>query len=271
MNKIALITGATAGIGEATALQFAHNKFNVIITGRRVDRLRNLAQRIVQETDVEVLPLCFDVRQKKQVVASLGSLDAAWKNIDVLVNNAGLAAGKDAVQDADLNNWERMIDTNVKGLLYVSNQIIPQMIKRQVGHIINVGSIAGKEVYPGGNVYCATKYAVDALTQGMRQDLLTHNIRVSQVCPGMVETEFSLVRFDGDKKQSDATYSGFNALQAQDIADAIYYMATRPAHVCVNDMVIMPSAQASATMVVKEWGGAGFYMFGIFRRCVCLK
>lgn len=251
MNKIALITGATAGIGEATALLFAQNNFNVIITGRRADRLQTLAERLVEKTGVDVLPLCFDVRDPKQVQSALSGLDGSWQNIDVLVNNAGLAAGKDAIQDGVRDNWERMIDTNVKGLLYVSEQIIPGMIARKSGHIINLGSIAGKDVYPGGNVYCASKFAVDALTQGMRQDLLPHNIRVSQVCPGMVETEFSLVRFDGDQQKSDATYSGFNALQAQDIADAIFYMASRPAHVCVNDMVIMPAAQANSTMVVK--------------------
>lgn len=251
MKKIALITGATAGIGEATALLFAQNNFNVIITGRRADRLQTLAERLVEKTDVDVLPLCFDVRNQKQVQSALSSLDGSWQNVDVLVNNAGLAAGKDAIQDGVRDNWERMIDTNVKGLLYVSEQIIPGMIARKSGHIINLGSIAGKDVYPGGNVYCASKFAVDALTQGMRQDLLPHNIRVSQVCPGMVETEFSLVRFDGDQQKSDATYRGFEALQAQDIADAIFYMASRPAHVCVNDMIIMPTAQANSTMVVK--------------------
>ena len=251
MNKTALITGATAGIGEATAMLFAQNKYNVIITGRRADRLQRLAEHIVEKTGVEVLPLSFDVRQSEQVKAALSGLDNHWSQIDVLVNNAGLAAGKDAIQDGVQDNWERMIDTNVKGLLYVSKQIIPGMIARQSGHIINVGSIAGKDVYPAGNVYCATKFAVDALTQGMRQDLLPHHIRVSQVCPGMVETEFSLVRFDGDQQKSDATYRGFDALQAQDIADAIYYMASRPAHVCVNDMVIMPTAQANSTQVVK--------------------
>ncbi len=252
MNKTTLITGATAGIGEATALLFAQNKFNVIITGRRADRLQSVAERISNQTGAQVLPLSFDVRDQAQVETALSGLDEDWQKIDVLINNAGLAAGKDSIQEGVRNNWERMIDTNVKGLLYVSELIIAGMVRRNQGHIINVGSIAGKDVYPGGNVYCATKFAVDALTQGMRQDLLPHNIRVSQVCPGMVETEFSLVRFDGDQQKSDATYRGFEALQAEDIADAIYYMASRPSHVCVNDMVIMPSAQANSTLVIKR-------------------
>ena len=251
MKTIVLITGATSGIGEASAHLFAQNGFAVVITGRREDRLNKLSNSLKEKYGADVLSLCFDVRNQAEVESNLKSLHGDWRDISILVNNAGLAAGKDPIQHGVRNNWERMIDTNVKGLLYVTEQIVPGMIAKQNGHIINVGSIAGKEAYPGGNVYCATKFAVDALTQGMRQDLLKHNIRVSQVCPGMVQTEFSLVRFDGNQAASDAAYAGFEPLKAEDIADAIYYMASRPAHVCINDMVIMPTAQANSVMVNK--------------------
>lgn len=251
MNKRVLITGATSGIGEATAKLFAQHGYALILTGRRNERLEKLSKHLVDKYAVEVQTLCFDVREQQAVENALNSLPAEWKDIDILVNNAGLAAGKEAIQDGNRSNWERMIDTNVKGLLYISELIIPRMIAQKSGHIVNIGSIAGKDVYPGGNVYCASKFAVDALTQGMRQDLLPHNIKVSQVCPGMVETEFSIVRFDGDKEKAAAAYRGFEPLRAEDVADAIYYMASRPAHVCVNDMILMPTAQANSTMVVK--------------------
>lgn len=252
MNKTVFITGATSGIGKACAQLFAENNYRLIITGRRAERLSELAQELAKKYDAAVWPLTFDVRDQNAVAKAIGSLPTEWQNIDILINNAGLAAGKDPIQSGKRNNWERMIDTNVKGLLYVSEQIIPQMIARNNGHIINVSSTAGKEAYPGGNVYCASKHAVEALTEGMRQDLLPHNIRVSRVSPGMVETEFSLVRFDGDKNAADATYKGFEPLHAEDVADAIYYMASRPAHVCVNDLVLLPTAQANSYFVHKK-------------------
>lgn len=252
MNKTVLITGATAGIGQASARLFAKNGYRLIITGRRAERLEELARKLKAESNVEVLPLVFDVRDQEAVQKALSGLPMSWQEIDILLNNAGLAAGKDPIQSGKRENWERMLDTNVKGLLYVSEQIIPQMIARKSGHIVNVSSTAGKETYPGGNVYCASKHAVEAITDGMRQDLLPYNIRVSKVCPGMVETEFSLVRFDGDQAAADATYKGFEPLHPEDIADAIYYMVTRPPHVCINDLVILPTAQANSYMVHRE-------------------
>jgi 3-hydroxy acid dehydrogenase/malonic semialdehyde reductase len=251
MKKTILITGATAGIGRACAELFAKEGYRIIITGRRKDRLEGLTAQLTTNFGAEVYALPFDVRDQAAVEKSIKSLPEAWRQIDILINNAGLAAGRDPIQEGKRENWERMIDTNVKGLLYVSEQIIPQMMVRKSGHIINVGSTAGKETYPAGNVYCATKYAVEALTEGMRQDLLPHNIRVSRVCPGMVETEFSLVRFDGDQQAADATYAGFEPLHPEDVADAIFYMATRPPHVCVNDLVLLPTAQANSYVVHK--------------------
>lgn len=249
MNKTVLITGATSGIGRACAHQFAREKYRLIITGRREDRLQDLKNELEKTNSAEVLTLCFDVRNQSEVEVALKHLPQAWQNVDILINNAGLAAGKDPIQSGKRDNWERMIDTNIKGVLYVSEQIIPQMIARNSGHIVNVGSTAGKETYPGGNVYCATKHAVEAITEGMRQDLLQHNIRVSRVCPGMVDTEFSLVRFDGDQQKADATYQGMQPLRPEDVADAIYYMVTRPPHVCVNDLVLLPTAQANSYLV----------------------
>ena len=249
MNKTVLITGATAGIGKACAKLFAQNKYRIIITGRRKERLEQLVDELKEAYDAEVLPLTFDVRDQAAVAAALANLPRDWQQVDILLNNAGLAAGKDPIQSGKRDNWERMIDTNVKGLLYVSEQIIPQMVARKSGHIINVSSTAGKEAYPGGNVYCASKHAVEAITEGMRQDLLPYNIRVSRVSPGMVETEFSLVRFDGDQQAADATYQGMEPLHPEDVADAIYYMATRPPHVCVNDLVLLPTAQANSYLV----------------------
>lgn len=250
-RKIALITGATSGIGEATALKLAENGFDVIITGRRNDRLTALKTRL-EKIGIRVLALCFDVRVEREVKSAVENLSEEWRNIDILVNNAGLAAGLGDIQSGDTDDWNRMIDTNIKGLLYVTRYVSPLMIARESGHIINIGSIAGKEVYPCGNVYCATKHAVDALTKGMRIDMLKHNIKVTQVCPGAVETEFSLVRFHGDKERADNVYKGFESLIADDIADCIWFAVSRPPHVNINDMVVMPTAQASGTIFNKK-------------------
>ena len=250
MSKIALITGATSGIGKSTALKLAENGFDVIITGRRQELLYELNNLILSK-NVRVLSLCFDVRNHEQVKQNLCNLPEEWKNIDVLINNAGLAAGLSTLQEGDMDDWERMIDTNVKGLLYVTRNIVAQMVERGKGQIINIGSIAGKEVYPNGNVYCATKHAVDALTQGLRMDLLPKGIKVSQICPGAVETEFSLVRFHGDKTRADKVYEGFESLIADDIAECILFCVTRPPHVNINDMIVMPTAQASSSLFHK--------------------
>jgi len=249
--RIALITGATAGIGEATAQRLASEGFNLIITGRRKDRLEALTKLLVEQHKIDILPLCFDVRDKKQVEQQLGKLPEKWQAIDMLVNNAGLSAGLDPLQDGAIDDWEQMIDTNIKGLLYVSKMVMPHMIARKKGHIINIGSIAGREVYPNGNVYCSTKHAVDALTKGMRLDLLPHGIRVSQVAPGMVETEFSVVRFHGDRERAGNVYKGFTPLSAADIADLIAYMANAPEHVNIADVLILPAAQGSIAHVAK--------------------
>ena len=250
MSKIALVTGATAGIGEATALMLAEEGAALIITGRREERLLLLKNKL-EQLNVRVLPLCFDVSDEQAVKQSLGSLPEEWRAIDILVNNAGLAAGMNTVQEGDSDDWNRMIDTNVKGLLYVTRAVTPGMVARGSGQIINIGSIAGKEVYPNGNVYCATKHAVDALTKGLRIDLLPHGIRVTQVCPGAVETEFSLVRFHGDAARAEKVYQGFENLVAGDIAECIRFVINRPPHVNINDMVVMPTAQATATLFHK--------------------
>lgn len=244
-----LITGATSGIGKACAQLFGREKYRVIVTGRREARLARLKDELYATYGGEIYTLHFDVRNQAEVELAIKSLPENWKQVDILINNAGLAAGKDPIQSGRRDNWERMIDTNIKGVLYVSEQIIPQMIARNNGHIVNIGSTAGKETYPGGNVYCATKHAVEAITEGMRQDLLPHNIRVSRVCPGMVETEFSLVRFDGDQQKADATYTGMQPLHPEDVADAIFYIVTRPPHICVNDLVLLPTAQANSYLV----------------------
>jgi len=251
MNKIVCVTGATSGIGEATSLLFAKHGFDLIITGRRADRLKGLADKIL-EYKVNVCPLTFDVRDRIAVEEAVNSLEGKWKNIDVLVNNAGLSVGLNSLQEGIHDDWERMIDTNIKGLLYITRCVVPFMIANRKGHIINIGSIAGKETYPNGNVYCATKHAVDSLTEGMRIDLLQHNIKVTQVAPGAVETEFSLVRFKGNKEKADLVYKGFKPLQAEDIADVIFFAATRPSHVNINDLLIMPTAQASAVQFNKS-------------------
>jgi NADP-dependent 3-hydroxy acid dehydrogenase YdfG len=249
-KRIVLITGATSGIGEATARLLAANNFKLILAGRRNDRLTKLTTELSQVT--EVIALNFDVRDRSQTAQSIGSLPEEWKNIDVLVNNAGNAHGLAPIQTGEVDDWDAMIDINVKGLLYVSKQVMPGMIARKAGHILNIGSIAGKEVYPNGNVYCASKFAVDALTKGMRMDLNPFGIKVTGIHPGMVETEFSLVRFKGDAERAKSVYQGLTPLYAADIADVILFTVTRPAHVVIADMVVLPTAQASATVLKRE-------------------
>ena len=249
---IAFITGATAGIGQASAELFAKNGYNIIITGRRKERLDAFAAQLKADHNVDVLPLNFDVRDLEQVEAAIASIPAEWRKINVLVNNAGLAAGLNSIQEGAIGDWERMIDTNIKGLLYMTRNLAPIMIENRFGHIVNIGSIAGKEVYANGNVYCATKHAVDALSKAMRIDLLPHNIKVTAVNPGMVETEFSLVRFNGDDERAKNVYKGLEPLRAEDIAETIYWIATRPAHVNINDILIMPAAQANATTTIRK-------------------
>lgn len=245
MNQIALITGATSGIGQATALKMAEAGYELIITGRRQERLEKLAEEI-RKKGADVLALCFDVRNNNEVQKAVNGLSGKWTNIAVLVNNAGLAVGTNPIQEGVLDDWERMIDTNIKGLLYITRSVAPLMIRNNQGHIVNIASIAGKEIYPGGNVYCATKHAVDALSRAMRVDMLKHNIKVTNIAPGMVETEFSLVRYKGDAEAAKNVYQGITPLTNGDIADTILFAVTRPAHVCLNDIVIMPTAQASA-------------------------
>jgi 3-hydroxy acid dehydrogenase/malonic semialdehyde reductase len=246
MTKIILITGATSGFGAATAELFAKNGHNVIITGRRADRLENLKSKIESNYKTKVLTLNFDVRNHDEVKKAIASIPTDWQNIDILLNNAGLASGLDPIQSGNLDDWEKMIDTNVKGLLYVSQEVIPFMTKRNQGHIINIGSTAGKEVYANGNVYCASKFAVDALTKGMRIDLLKHGIKVTQIAPGAANTEFAQVRFHGDKEKANAVYKGYQPMTADDIAGLIYYATTLPAHLCINDLVVTSLAQANS-------------------------
>lgn len=245
--KTVLITGATSGIGRATARAFAKNNYKIIICGRREDRLAELQDELSQRTEVHTL--LFDVRRKKAVEESIASLPENFAAIDILINNAGNAHGLDPIQNGDVEDWDAMIDINVKGLLYVSKAIIPKMIERRKGHIINIGSTAAKEVYPNGNVYCATKHAVDALNQGMRMDLNPYGIRVGAIHPGMVETEFSEVRFKGDAERASNVYKGFEPLQPEDIADIIVFVVTRPYHVNIADLMVMSTAQASSTIV----------------------
>lgn len=245
MNKIIMITGATTGFGKATAVKFAENGYNIIITGRRKDLLDNIEEELKATDNIKVLSLCFDVRKKEEVESVIGNLTEEWKNIDILVNNAGLAVGLSHLQDGDTDDWDRMIDTNVKGLLYVTRVVSQLMIKRNKGHIFNIGSIAGKDVYENGNAYCASKFAVGALSKAMRIDMLKNNIRVTLIAPGMAETEFSLVRFKGDEQRAKNVYKGFDALTAKDIADVIYFCATLPGHVCINEIEITPTQQAS--------------------------
>ncbi len=250
MAKIALITGATSGIGKATAQLFAQHGLDLILCGRREDRLRELQQELAAR--VRVHTLAFDVRDRTAVEKAIGSLPADWQQVDVLVNNAGNAHGLAPIQEGSVDDWDAMMDGNVKGLLYVSKAIIPGMVSRRSGHIVNIGSLAAKEVYPNGNVYCASKHAVDALTQGMRLDLNPFGIKVTGIHPGLVETEFSVVRFKGDAQRAGNVYKGYQPLVAEDIADVIWYALSRPAHVVIGDLVIMPVAQASATVLHKQ-------------------
>lgn len=249
-KRIALITGATSGIGEATARLFAENNFKLILCGRRKDRLDKIALELSAKTEVTIL--CFDVSSQEQTSHSIGTLPVEWKRIDVLVNNAGNAHGLSSVQSGSIVDWDAMIDINVKGLLYVSKEIMNGMIERNTGHIINIGSIAGKEAYPNGNVYCASKFAVDALTKGMRMDLNPYGIKVTGIHPGMVDTEFSLVRFKGDTERAEKVYQGLTPLYAKDIAEVILFAVTRPPHVVMADVVVLPTAQASATVMKRE-------------------
>lgn len=252
MNKTVLITGATSGIGKACAEQFAAANYNLIITGRRKDRLDALAAGLQATGNIQVLPLCFDVQDKEAVFSILGNLPEEWRKIDVLINNAGLALGRDSFEEADLQDWETMLNTNVHGLLYVTRAVLPFMTARKEGHIINMGSVAGKDVYEKGNAYCGSKFAVDALSKAMRIDLLRHNIKVTAIHPGAVETEFSMVRFKGDKEKADATYKGMVPLTGSDIADIIFYCATLPPHVCINDLTVTPTQQANGIYIHKN-------------------
>ncbi len=251
MNKIAIITGATAGIGLETARVLSENKFDLILTGRRADRLAELKKELESES-CKVLTLSFDIRSKSETDKALEELPENWKAVDVLINNAGLAAGLATIDKANIDDWETMIDTNIKGLLYITQTISSWMIKRESGHIINISSIAGKESYPNGSVYCGTKHAVEAISKAMRIELAPYNIKVSTVSPGAVDTEFSLVRFKGDKEKADKVYEGFSPLFAQDVAESIYFVISRPKHVNVNDLLITPSAQASARDFVRK-------------------
>jgi len=252
MRRIVLVTGATSGIGFSTANIFAQNGYNLIITGRRDDRLEILKNQLIKDYNIEVLTLAFDVRDLKQVEENLGNLPENWREIDILVNNAGLAVGLGHINEGVIDDWDRMIDTNIKGLLYVTRVLSPGMVERGKGHIINIGSIAGKEVYENGSVYCASKHGVDALSRGMRIDLVSHNIKVTNVAPGLVDTEFSIVRFKGDSEKAAIPYKGMKPLSGDDIAEVIYYCSTLPAHVTINDVVIMPTAQASATNIHRK-------------------
>jgi NADP-dependent 3-hydroxy acid dehydrogenase YdfG len=251
-NKIILITGATAGFGKATAYKFAEHGWNIIITGRRKDRLKQIEDEIMRTFSVKVLSLSFDIRKRKEVEQVINDIPHDWKKIDVLVNNAGLAQGLSLIHEGDIDDWETMIDTNVKGLLYVSRQVMPMMVAQGYGHIINIGSIAGKQAYLKGNVYGATKFAVDALSKSMRIDLLPHGIKVTNISPGACETEFSIVRYKGDAERAKKVYEGFTPVSATEVADVIYFAGTRPAHVVLNEIEITPLAQANAYYIVKQ-------------------
>ena len=251
MSKTAIITGATAGIGEATAIEMANLGYNLILTGRRKERLEKLKQQLQSDFNIDISIHSFDIRDRNQV-ENFCRTEIADQQIDVLVNNAGLASGLSPVHEGDIEDWEKMIDTNVKGLLYITREIAPRMVEQQSGHIINVGSIAGIEVYPNGNVYCATKHAVKAISEGLRKELFDKNIRVTNIAPGLVETEFSIVRFHGDKARADGVYANMQPLTAKDIADCIAFAVSRPAHVNIADMLILPSDQGSATQVKRR-------------------
>jgi len=252
MRKIVFITGATSGIGKATAELFAYHNYDLILTGRRENELKKISDNINSIYNVEVLALPFDVSIKEAVIKAIKSIPKKWKNISVLINNAGLAAGLDKIQDGKTDDWDTMIDTNIKGLLYISHEIIPLLTANKNGHIINIGSTASRAVYEKGNVYCATKFAVDALSKTMRIDLLDKGIKVTQILPGAADTEFSLVRFKGDQLKADNTYKGYKPLTAKDIAQTIYYVTTVPSHVCINELEITALAQANSNYFYKE-------------------
>ncbi|MFY9465590.1 MAG: SDR family NAD(P)-dependent oxidoreductase [Sediminibacterium sp.] len=251
MSKTILITGATSGFGKAIAEKFAAAGWNCIITGRRADRLTELSTQLSSRHGIKVLTLAFDVQDRNAVTESIGNIPADWQQIDVLVNNAGLALGRDSFEKASLDDWDTMINTNVKGLMYVSKAVLPYLINQQKGHVINIGSTAAREVYKEGNAYCASKHAVDALSKAMRIDLLPHHIKVTAIHPGAAETEFSMVRFKGDQQKAEQVYEGYKALQAEDIADIIFYAANLPEHVCINDLVVTCLAQANSYYTYK--------------------
>ncbi|GAB4325266.1 MAG: SDR family NAD(P)-dependent oxidoreductase [Bacteroidales bacterium] len=244
---ITYITGATSGIGKACAEIFAKNGSDLVITGRRKERLDELKKDLENRYGIHVTVSCYDIRDRGSVETAWEELPDKWKEIDILVNNAGLAAGLEPIHEGNPDNWERMIDTNLKGLLYISRLVTARMTEQKSGHVINIGSIAGKEAYAGGNVYCATKHAVEGLTKAMRIDLLPFGIKVSQIAPGAVETEFSLVRFNGDRERAANVYNGYEPLGPEDVAEAVWFVASRPKHVNINDLLIMPAAQANAT------------------------
>jgi NADP-dependent 3-hydroxy acid dehydrogenase YdfG len=244
MNKIAFISGATSGIGKACAEKLAENSYHLIIAGRRKDRLEELKNELEKKYSIKILALCFDVQNKESVFNTLKAIPTEWQNINILINNAGLSLGRDSFIDSDIIDWEIMLQTNVNGLLYVTKALLP-FINKEYGHIINIGSVAGKEVYENGNVYCASKFAVDAISKSMRVDLLKEGIKVTCIHPGAVETEFSLIRYKGDQSKADAVYKGFQPLSGKDVADAIYYVASLPKHVCINELIITPTQQAS--------------------------
>ncbi|RTL59128.1 MAG: SDR family NAD(P)-dependent oxidoreductase [Sphingobacteriales bacterium] len=252
MEKIVFISGATSGFGKACALRFAKQGYDVIITGRRKERLEELKNLIESTCRQKVLPLCFDVQKRKDVFNHINNMPDAWKHINVLINNSGLAAGRDLFDEADLDDWDIMIDTNVKGLLYVSKALMPFLIASK-GHIINMGSIAGKEVYERGNAYCASKFAVDAISKSMRLDLLRHQIRVTNISPGAADTEFSLVRFKGDEEKANAMYKGYKPLTAEDIAELCYYVTSLPSHICINELEVTCLAQANTYTTLKSY------------------
>jgi len=252
MNKIVFITGATSGFGRAMAKKFGRNNFDVIISGRRTDRLEKLKAELETNNHCNAYALTLDVRDKHAVNKAISELPEKWKNISILINNAGLASGLDLLQDGDIQDWDKMIDTNVKGLLYISKAVMPYMIENQSGHIINIGSTAGKEVYEKGNVYCASKHAVDAISKGMRIDLLQHNIKVTQIAPGAAETEFSVIRFHGDEEKAKAAYNGYKPMSAEDIAEITYYTTTLPAHLCINDLVMTSLSQANSFYINRK-------------------
>lgn len=252
MKHIALITGASSGFGMATARKLAEKGFNLILTGRRADRLGDLGNKLHNQFGIHCISLPFDIQDKTAVFQAVESLENDWKNIDVLINNAGLALGRQYFDEADMDDWETMIDTNLKGVIYMTRAVLPYMSARKKGHIINMGSIAAKEIYEKGNVYCATKHGLDALSRSMRIDLLRHGIKVTAIHPGAAETEFSLVRFKGDEKLADSVYKGFQPLVAEDIAETIWFCINQPSHVCINDLEITCTAQANAYLFHKE-------------------